>query len=234
MKKVFAYVMLTLLCFLLTSCSEESKAKRIYNNNKLTDKEKMDQLIALYGTSRKSNDKYNDRIEDAAWDAITRGDYDVAVGLLDSSKGSSGGYYALEYLQKLQFELPEPTTLYIEIVTRYDGELKWKWGFDYPEIRVGNESGFDPGVYYEIDLNVINGKIYSYDTGEHTDHTMNWGNELKKNSNGQYQDFELDITFSPYPGTQLSYYKKTTYEYSFSITNLDVSKVGTYYIVGGK
>lgn len=231
MKKILIFIMMILFCISLTSCSEESKAKRIYNNNSLTDKEKMDELITLYGTSRKSNDKYNDSLSDAAWDAISRGDYDVAVGLLDSTKGSSGGYYALEYLQKLQFELPAPTSLYIEIVTNYNGDLQWKWGFEYPEVRVGNASAFDPGANHEIYLEVLNGKSYSYDTGGPTDHTMKWTKELKKNSDGTYQDFELNITFSAYPGTKLSYYKKTTYEYSFTLSNLDNSKVGRYYIV---
>ena len=232
MKKIICFIFLILLGFTMISCdkelSEQEQAKLIYNNPSLSVFQKIDELNALYAKLSNANKKHDSMLNDAAWNALERGDYDLALGLIDAKKGSAGGAYAEYYITLLQVDLPAPTAIYIEIVKDYNNELKWTWGYTYPEGIQMRDGKYNVDIlYHKINIDVKNGASYEF---ESTDRDIFYKKTLSKDENGKYQDLNMTIEFTACPGMVRTYYKDTLFTYTFSLSNINESKIGKHYI----
>lgn len=222
MKKIFSFLFIIAGAISLSSCqSAESKAKSIYNDTSLTNREKIDELMSLYYSSSKHAN--NSGLSDKAWDAICDGNYDLALGLINSYGGDSYNYYCLYYVHLLQEDVPVPelklkiygngtSAFYSYSINAEDATPKYGFSYKFYVTKYSSE-------HESLDSELI-------DTGEQGKNSLTFKRSFDSFSLKGHDSFIFKFNVNPYCNSIFDYYTSSD-EFSYSIDINDI-KDGEY------
>lgn len=208
---------LSLFCSLLsfvalTSCSVEAKAQKIYEDDSLTNREKIDELYQLYVDSAHHAD--NSTTEDRVWDAIVNGNYDQALAIIESYDSDSYDYSPLEYIALLQEDMPAPT---FSLVVQNGYSTSYYYEVEMDDIDSKSN------IYYQIKTEIYDGSLLLdseiIKTGEFTGLDLDFHRSFDSHSLAGHDNLTYKVVVNPLCGFRFDYYKSTNeYLYTLDVT----------------
>lgn len=232
--KKLSLVLIPIMLVTLTGCeSDEQKALNIYNNDQLTNKEKIDRLMALYYGSYDGHGDYNKAAADRAWDAIEKGNYQKAYNITQTYKSADYNIYAKPYAEKCRVAAPQPDHVYLEI--------------DQGELYTTPKGTFRHSSYYDlvIDMpemdhncpiegilhNQYKGVVECIVAGEN-ERSSNYDTGNNNSAHAvmlSYDTITYRISVLPYIGWAFTYYNDSVvYEYTITLPGNGETPSGQY------